>query len=183
MGSFRDFLRERRRAQSIRSASHMKTRAPGRNRSAPSSPRRRGGGCGGVVHINRRSLCRGSRQRPGNYRAMAREQEAARCPPGGSRRRGVYSSRRNTDGSSVWARPKPLAQVTLNYVVPEARFRGVSKELLSALEAYLRAEGHARSTLSSTRTAHRLYLAAGYVDAGEPQSWRGLTAFPMVKDL
>lgn len=74
-------------------------------------------------------------------------------------------------------------QVTLNYVLPEARFRGVSRTLLSALEAYLRAEGHPRCTLSSTRTAHRFYLTAGYVDAGEPQIWRGLTAFPMVKDL
>ena len=74
-------------------------------------------------------------------------------------------------------------EITLNYVLPEARFRGVSKAVLGALEVYLRADGHARSTLSSTRTAHRFYLAAGYVDAGEPQSWRGLTAFPMIKDL
>ena len=74
-------------------------------------------------------------------------------------------------------------QVALNYVLPDARFRGVSKILLSALEAYLRSEGHARSTLSSTRTAYRFYLAAGYVDAGKPESWHGLTAFPMAKDL
>ena len=31
--------------------------------------------------------------------------------------------------------------ITLNYVLPEARFRGVSKAVLGALEAYLRAEG------------------------------------------
>lgn len=74
-------------------------------------------------------------------------------------------------------------EITLNYVLPEARFRGVSKAMLSALEQYLRAEGHARSRLSSTRTAHRFYLAAGYVDAGKPRSGRGLTAFPMIKEL
>ncbi len=74
-------------------------------------------------------------------------------------------------------------KITLNYVLPEARFRGVSKAVLSALEAYLRAEGHVRSTLSSTRTAHRFYREAGYVGAGEPQSWCGLTAFPMIKDF
>ncbi len=73
--------------------------------------------------------------------------------------------------------------ITLNYVLPEARFRGVSKAVLSTLEAYLRTEGCGCSSLSSTRTAHRFYLAAGYVDAGEPQSWHGLTEFPMIKDL
>ena len=74
-------------------------------------------------------------------------------------------------------------EITLNYVLPEARFRGVSKAVLSALENYLRGKGHARSKLSSTRTAHRFYLAAGYVDGGEPQNWRGLTAFPMIKNF
>lgn len=74
-------------------------------------------------------------------------------------------------------------EITLNYVLPKARFRGVSKAVLGALEEYLRAQGHARSSLASTRTAHRFYRAAGYVDAGEPRSWGGLTEFPMVKDL
>ena len=74
-------------------------------------------------------------------------------------------------------------RITLNYVLPEARFCGVSKAVLSALEAYLRAEGCAGSSLYSTRTAHRFYLSAGYVDACEPQSWHGLPEFPMFKDL
>ena len=74
-------------------------------------------------------------------------------------------------------------RITLNYVLPEVRFRGVSKAVLSVLEAYIRTEGCACSSLSSTRTAHRFYLAAGYVDADEPQSWHGLTEFPMIKDL
>lgn len=74
-------------------------------------------------------------------------------------------------------------RITLNYVLPEARFRGVSKTVLSSLEAYLQTEGCVCSSLSSTRTAHRFYHAAGYVDAGEPQCWHGLTEFPMIKDL
>ena len=74
-------------------------------------------------------------------------------------------------------------RITLNYVLPEARFRGASKAMLSVLEAYLRTEGCACSSLSSTRIAHRFYLAAGYIDAGEPKSWHGLTEFPMIKDL
>ena len=73
--------------------------------------------------------------------------------------------------------------ITLNYVLPEARFRGVSKAMLGGLEEYLRGKGHARSALSSTITAHRFYLAARYVDTGEPLSRRGLTEFPMIKDI
>ncbi len=74
-------------------------------------------------------------------------------------------------------------RITLNHVLPEARFHGVGKTVLSTLEAYLRAEGCAYSSLSSTRTAHRFYHAKGYVDVGEPQSWNGLTEFPMIKGL
>ncbi|MXY65707.1 MAG: GNAT family N-acetyltransferase, partial [Gammaproteobacteria bacterium] len=72
---------------------------------------------------------------------------------------------------------------TVNYVLPDVRFHGVSKAVLSTLEAYLRTEGCGCSSLTSTSTAHWFYLAAGYVDAGKPQSWHGLTEFPMVKDL
>lgn len=74
-------------------------------------------------------------------------------------------------------------KISLNYVLPEARFRGVSKALLSALETELRAAGHTRITLLSTGTAYRFYRSAGYADAGEPQSHRGITCLPMSKDL
>jgi GNAT superfamily N-acetyltransferase len=53
-------------------------------------------------------------------------------------------------------------EITLNYVSPGARFRGVSKALLAALEAKARELGHERCVLTSTATAHRFYLAAGY---------------------
>lgn len=74
-------------------------------------------------------------------------------------------------------------RITLNHVLPEARFHGVSKTVLSTLEAFLRTEGCTCSSLSSTRTAHRFYHAEGYADAGEPQCWHGLTEFPTIKDL
>jgi GNAT superfamily N-acetyltransferase len=74
-------------------------------------------------------------------------------------------------------------EITLNYVSPDARFRGVSKAVLTALEAYVRDQGLARSTLSSTRTAHRFYRTAGYTDAGDPQTWGRLSCQPMAKTL
>ena len=77
----------------------------------------------------------------------------------------------------------PSGEITLNYVLPEARFRGVSKAVLAALEAHLRTQGHTHATLTSTRTAHRFYRAMGYVDAGGMHAGDGLTAYPMFKDL
>jgi GNAT superfamily N-acetyltransferase len=74
-------------------------------------------------------------------------------------------------------------EITLNYVSPEARFHGISKAILQRLEIYLRENGHARCTLSSTRTAHRLYRAAGYEDAGPLRTWGRLNALPMTKRL
>ena len=55
-------------------------------------------------------------------------------------------------------------EVTLNYVSPDARFRGVSRALLGALEARAIERGNARCTLTSTETARRFYLANGYVE-------------------
>ena len=75
----------------------------------------------------------------------------------------------------------PSGEITLNYVTPDARFRGVSKAILAALKNHLHQEGGSRVTLSSTQTAHSFYVAAGYVDKGEPKSWGGLKLFPMVK--
>src|ERR1700679_3374269 len=49
-------------------------------------------------------------------------------------------------------------EITLNYVSPDARFRGVSTALLLALEARAMARGHECCTLHSTETARRFYL-------------------------
>jgi GNAT superfamily N-acetyltransferase len=53
-------------------------------------------------------------------------------------------------------------------VAPDARFRGVSRALLSALEARAVERGNSRCTLTSTETAHRFYQSAGYRDDDAP---------------
>ena len=57
-------------------------------------------------------------------------------------------------------------EILLNYVSPSARFRGVSRALLKALEARARERGAAIATLESTETARRFYLSNGYVVTG-----------------
>jgi GNAT superfamily N-acetyltransferase len=75
-------------------------------------------------------------------------------------------------------------EITLNYVSPEARFRGVSTALLKALEARAIERGAGRITLLSTETAYRFYRSRGYQDAGPPQEKFGTAAsYPMVKTL
>jgi GNAT superfamily N-acetyltransferase len=75
-------------------------------------------------------------------------------------------------------------EITLNYVSPDARFRGVSAALLSALEVRAKEHGNQRCTLNSTETARRFYLARGYSDDGPPAGKFGTTsAYPMSKRL
>ncbi len=52
-------------------------------------------------------------------------------------------------------------EITLNYVAPDSRFRGVSRAVLGALEARAAERGNVRCTLTSTETAHRFYLSGG----------------------
>jgi GNAT superfamily N-acetyltransferase len=70
--------------------------------------------------------------------------------------------------------------ITLNYVAPWARFCGVSKGLLRAMEDHAAGLGATACTLISTKTAHRFYQGCGYTDTG-PQvpSYGGALAFPM----
>jgi GNAT superfamily N-acetyltransferase len=58
-------------------------------------------------------------------------------------------------------------EITLNYVSPDAKSRGVSRALLGALEARAIQRGNVRCTLTSTETARRLYHANGYVEDGQ----------------
>ena len=55
--------------------------------------------------------------------------------------------------------------ITLNYVSPDARFHGVSKAMIAALEARAIERGNRRCTLNSTVTARRFYQSVGYVDS------------------
>jgi GNAT superfamily N-acetyltransferase len=73
--------------------------------------------------------------------------------------------------------------IGLNYVSPVARFRGVSRALLGALEARAMERGSARCTLNSTETARAFYLANGYVIDGPPDHKHGVGGYPMSKLL
>ena len=53
-------------------------------------------------------------------------------------------------------------EILLNYVHPEARFEGVSKALLAALEAEVKRHGARQCRLQSTITARPFYTAQGY---------------------
>jgi GNAT superfamily N-acetyltransferase len=75
-------------------------------------------------------------------------------------------------------------QITLNYVSPDARFRGVSRALLGALEARAAERGNTRCTLFSSETARRFYRANNYADEGPPAGEFGTTSgYPMAKLL
>jgi len=75
-------------------------------------------------------------------------------------------------------------KINLNYVSPDARFRGVSRALLGALEARASERGNTRCTLISTETARRFYRANGYSEKGAPVGEFGTTAgYPMAKLL
>jgi len=59
-------------------------------------------------------------------------------------------------------------EILLNYVHPEMRFQGVSKNMLNAMEADAFRLGLRSCTLESTRTAKSFYEAHGYSsEAGE----------------
>jgi GNAT superfamily N-acetyltransferase len=74
--------------------------------------------------------------------------------------------------------------IGLNYVSPDARFRGVSRALLRALEARAAERGNTRCGLMSTETALRFYLSNGYVETGEPTRLFGANSgYPMSKAL
>jgi GNAT superfamily N-acetyltransferase len=75
-------------------------------------------------------------------------------------------------------------EIQLNYVSPDARFRGVSRALLKALEKRAVERGNLRCHLISTETARRFYLSAGYVEDGPPQGKFGTaSSYPMSKQL
>ena len=74
-------------------------------------------------------------------------------------------------------------EILLNYVSPDAPFRGASKTMLRALEARARDCGNRRCRLTSTATAHAFYRAAGYERDGAPVEMFGMMGYPMMRDL
>jgi GNAT superfamily N-acetyltransferase len=74
--------------------------------------------------------------------------------------------------------------IALNYVSPDARFRGVSRAMLQALEARALDRGNTRCKLTSTETARRFYRSNGYIEEGAPAgSFGASSGYPMSKGL
>ena len=75
-------------------------------------------------------------------------------------------------------------KIILNYVSPDARFRGVSKALLRELEAKAAALGNGVCTLTSTLTARAFYVSGGYhTDETTTVQSRTGTGVRMTKEL
>jgi GNAT superfamily N-acetyltransferase len=75
-------------------------------------------------------------------------------------------------------------EITLNYVSPDARFRGASSALLNALEARAIERGNAVCILQSTETARRFYLVRGYSEEGTADGKFGAASgYPMSRRL
>jgi GNAT superfamily N-acetyltransferase len=75
-------------------------------------------------------------------------------------------------------------EIILNYVSPDARFRGASRTLLAALETRAAERGAERCRLESTETAYRFYRANGYVEDGAPSEKFGMSSgYRMAKSL
>jgi len=73
-------------------------------------------------------------------------------------------------------------EITLNYVSPAARFKGISRAMLTALEQVAREFGNAGCRLTSTETALRFYLSAGYRQVGPSEGKFGTaSAYPMTR--
>jgi GNAT superfamily N-acetyltransferase len=53
-------------------------------------------------------------------------------------------------------------EIQLNYVSPDFRFQGVSKELIKAMEQHAQSAGLSEVRLLSSQSASRMYLALGY---------------------
>lgn len=74
-------------------------------------------------------------------------------------------------------------ELALCYVLPEARFTGVGKSLLHALELHAMQTGLTEINLSSTVTAKAFYLCQGFMQSGDPEEGFGIQAFPLKKQL
>jgi GNAT superfamily N-acetyltransferase len=75
-------------------------------------------------------------------------------------------------------------EITLNYVSPDARFRGASTTILADLERCAIERGNELCRLESTETARRFYLARGYSEAGPAGGRFGMASgYPMSKRI
>ena len=72
-------------------------------------------------------------------------------------------------------------EITLCYLLPEARFKGVGRMLLADLESRANQLGLGEVRLQSTRTARRFYERNGFRSCGTAGSSLGVSCAPMVK--
>ena len=64
----------------------------------------------------------------------------------------------------------------------EARFRGISRAMLAALETRAWERGNTICTLASTETARRFYQTAGYIQTGTSTGKFGTSSsYPIMK--
>jgi GNAT superfamily N-acetyltransferase len=92
----------------------------------------------------------------------------------------VEDARRACDVASV----TDAGEITLNYVSPDARFQGVSRGLIGALEERARQRGNVRCHLLSTETARGFYRGAGYTQDGPAVGKFATNAsYPMSRSL
>lgn len=74
-------------------------------------------------------------------------------------------------------------KITLNYVDPACRGRGLSSALLAAMEAELAQVGVTTARLTATATARGFYLKHGWQAAGPGRAGRWIVGYPMQKPL
>ena len=75
-------------------------------------------------------------------------------------------------------------EVLLYYVSPDARFSGVSRALLKALEVRARKRGAILCRLESTQTPRRFYHSNGYVETGAAtRKFGARSGYRMTKSL
>jgi GNAT superfamily N-acetyltransferase len=75
-------------------------------------------------------------------------------------------------------------EITLNYVSPDARLRGVSTAMLADLEKRAIERGNMACRLESTETARRFYRNRGYSEEGPAGHKFGTrSGYPMSKTL
>jgi GNAT superfamily N-acetyltransferase len=73
--------------------------------------------------------------------------------------------------------------VSLNYVDPDDRFKGISKAIMAALEGQANQLGLKQIRLESTATARTFYRSIGYRSMDRAETKHGLPSFPMAKLL
>ncbi|MBK7687052.1 MAG: GNAT family N-acetyltransferase [Rhodocyclaceae bacterium] len=76
-----------------------------------------------------------------------------------------------------------LGELMLCYLVPEARFTGVGRAMLAAIERKAAAVGIDTLHLESTRTARDFYLRYGFSPTGPAELAFGIEGYPMNKPV